>query len=171
MKKLFSIALVAFGLACAVRAQSIPLVFYPFTNSVTGTNQVAITNGATGIATAASYTLNTQPFQIWRGRGVPIALAVYCTNASGSNVNFTVRFAQRHKLPSGTLTTNWITSGTGAPLTFNFANTGTTETFFFTNVPNSVLDNVDLGQFTTITNNHLSTLFLDPTNSGSLVFP
>ncbi|MEI8288778.1 MAG: hypothetical protein WCH99_04850 [Verrucomicrobiota bacterium] len=168
MKKTF--LLIATGLltaVSAVRAQSsIPLTVYPLTNAT-------ITAGAAaGIATASSSNILSQPFQIWRGRGFTFNAAFYCTNASGSNVQMTLRYAARHKIPgTSTVVTNWITSGTAAPMTFNTANNGTTEVFFSTNIPPAIIDNVDLGQFYTMTNQHTATLFLDPTNTFIGVFP
>lgn len=162
---------VAFGFSAQAQ-QSIPLTVYPLTNSLAGTtNEISITNGATRIATAASYTVNSQTFPLWRGRGFAFNAAFYCTNASGSNVSMTLRFAAKHKSPSGSIITNWITSGQGGPIQINVPNNGTTEVFYSTNIPPTWIDNVDLGQLTTITNNHLSTLFWDPTNSFISVFP
>ena len=173
MKKLFIICALGLAMASAVRAQnSITLTAYPLTNSLTGTAGFSMTNGAYALPTAATSNILSQPFQIWRGRGFAFNAGFYCTNASGSNVCLTLRFAARHKIPgTTTLVTNWITTGTGAPLSFNVANNGTNEVFYNTNVPPTLLDNVDLGQFYTATNQHLSTLFLDPTNTFISVFP
>jgi hypothetical protein len=48
---------------------------------------------------------------------------------------------------------------------------GATEVFFQTNIPPGAIDNVDLGQFTTATNAHTASVFLDPTNTYISVFP
>lgn len=156
----------------ATAQQSIPLAVYPLVNSLAGTtNEISITNGASRFATFNSYTVNTTPAQIWRGRGFAFNAAFYATNASASNVCMTVRFAARHKSPSGTVITNWFTTGQYAPLQMNVALNGTTEVFYATNFPPTWCDNIDLVQLTTITNNHTSTLFWDPTNSFISVFP
>ena len=169
--------ILGFGAACAVAVSltafgqaSIPLTCYPLTNGVAGTNGFSFANGASPIATAAVSNILSQPFPVWRGRGFTFNAGFYCTNASGSNVQMTLRFAARHKV-NGTIITNWITSGTAAPMSFNVANNGTNEVFYSTNIPPLTIDNVDLGQFYSVTNQHLSSLFLDPSNTFVGVFP
>jgi hypothetical protein len=145
---------------------SIALTSYPLTNGTA----FKLTNGAMGIVTVTSSNINSQPFQIWRGRGFSFNAGFWSTNASTANVNMTLRFAARHTV-NGVVYTNWITTGQAAPISFNAALNGTTEVFFQTNVPPTAIDNVDLGQFTTATNAHTATLFFDPTNTFVSVFP
>ena len=165
-RKLVAVAAVAVAVfTISADAQSIPLKNYFLTNS-TG---FQMTN-ALALPTATSTNIQSQTFQIWRGRGFAFNAGFYCTNASGSNVQFNLRFAATHKVGTTTYT-NWITTGTAAPMTFNVANNGTTEVFFNTNIQPTTLDNVDLGQLNTVTNQHLSTLFLDPTNTFISVYP
>jgi hypothetical protein len=169
-KKLFrralGVGLVAGACLTASAQSSIPLVSYPLTNATA----FKIANGAMGIATVTSSNINSQPFQIWRGRGFSFNAGFYSTNSSVANVNITLRFAARH-IVNGVTYTNWITTGEAAPISFNATLNGTTEVFFQTNIPPSVIDNVDMGQFTTATNAHTATLFLDPTNTFISVFP
>jgi hypothetical protein len=154
------------GAGSAGAQQAIPLKIYPLTNSV----GFGIANGASNILTATSVSISAPPVQIWRGRGFAFNAGFYCTNASGSNVCMTLRFAARHTV-GGTVITNWITTGQYAPMAINVANSGTTEVFYSTNIPPTFADNIDLVQFTTVTNNHLSTLFFDPTNTFFSVYP
>ena len=165
-RKLVAVAAVAVAaFTLAADAQSIPLKTYFLTNS-TGFQMTS----ALALPTATSSNILSQPFQVWRGRGFAFNAGFYCTNASGSNVQFNLRFAATHKVGTTTYT-NWFTTGTAAPMTFNVANNGTTEVFFNTNIPPTTLDNVDIGQLNTVTNQHLSTLFIDPTNTFISVYP
>jgi len=172
----------AFSLQPSAFAQNIPLKIYWLTNTpyvTSGTNlqlgltngMLQITNGSLAIGTGGSSNILSQTFPIWRDRGFQLNIACYTTNASGSNVNATVRFASVHStngVTGGGLVTNWGNN----TLVVNFANNGTNgETFFSTNIQKTLVDNQSIGQLTTVTNNHLSTLFLDPTNTFISVLP
>jgi hypothetical protein len=169
MKNIFKTVL-AIGLAAfcfrAAAQTPISLVSYPLTNATT----FQLTNGSYVITTLGNSNISSRPFPIWRGRGLSFNAGFYGTNASTANVNMTLRFASRHTV-NGVTYTNWITTGQAAPISFNAAMNGTTEVFFQTNIPPTAIDNVDLGQFTTCTNAHTASLFLDPTNTFIGVFP
>jgi hypothetical protein len=113
MKKLFKIvkkAALALGLAgslaTASAQTSIPLTSYPLTNATT----FKVANGAAIVTTLGASNINSQPFQIWRGRGFSFNAGFYGTNSGTANVNMTLRFAARHTV-NGVTYTNWITAG------------------------------------------------------------
>ncbi|HEV2691946.1 MAG TPA: hypothetical protein VG347_03545 [Verrucomicrobiae bacterium] len=159
------------GSACA--QTSIPLKIYPLTNSLAGTNQIAMTNGATKIAPGAQYTVTSQPFQIWRGRGFSFNWALYGTNATVPSKQATltagIRQGNIHAIPgTSTLVTNWTTTN----ITAQAVVTDTNEQFFSVNVPASTADNVSLGQLLTLSNSDTTnSLWFDPTNSYIGVYP
>ena len=167
-----ALALSAFSLAPAVFAQqSIVPKIYPLTNGLSGAAAFGYTNGAYGIPGGASSNILSQPFQIWRGRGFAFHAGFWTTNASGSNACFNLRFATVHPTNWNNgqgLVTNWSTWGNIALIV---PNNGTTEQFVMTNIPASLVDNYQLGQLYSATNGHLSTLFLDPTNTFIGVYP
>jgi len=164
MKKLFKSVSKAVAGICAAAAVCLsahaqtpvtPKIYF-----LTNTTTLTIAGGSALVTTAGISNYNTQPFPIWRDRGFGLHLAVYTTNASGSNVNATLQLGNYHTNFAGGLTTNWDNS-----IVFNFPNTGTTETSLSTNVPKTIVDNYAIGRLSSVTNNHLSSLFIDPTNS------
>ncbi len=170
MKKLFKRILkrvlpptvgLAFGLSAFAQQPVTPKI-YPLTNTTT----LTIAGGGSLITTAASTNFSTVPFPLWRDRGFALHLAVYTTNASGSNVNATLQLGTYHTNFASGLVTNWDNS-----IAFNFSNNGTTEAFLSTNINKALVDNYTLGRLTSVTNNHLSSLFVDPTNSYISVVP
>ena len=155
----------------AAQAQTqVPLKCYWLTNS-TPTNGFNLTTGAAAVAANGTTNIYSQPFPIWRGRGFMFNAGFWTTNASGSNVNFSLRFASVHGtngLPGGPQVTNWSAL---YPLVLNFANNGTNEQFAWTNIQPSVADNVSLGQLVSANNAATGTLWLDPTNTFIGVYP
>lgn len=148
----------------------VPLKIYWLTNSVP-TNGFNFSNGAVAIAANATTNIYSQPFPVWRGRGFVFNAGFWTTNASGSNANFSLRFASVHGtngLSSGPLVTNWSAL---YPLVLNFPNNGTNEQFAWTNIQPAFADNVSLGQLVAATNAATGTLWLDPTNTFIGVYP
>lgn len=159
-----SIAIGALALACFTASAQQPVA--PKLYGLTNTTTFGITNGPFVVTTSASSNLNSVPFPIWRDRGFVFHLGVYTTNASGSNVNATLEFSTPHTNYGGAIVTNWEN-----PVSLNYANSGTTELFISTNIDKRVIDNYTLGRLRSVTNNHLTSLFIDPTNSYITVIP
>ena len=155
----------------AAQAQTqVPLKIYWLTNSAP-TNGFNFSNGAIAVAANGTTNIYSQPFPVWRGRGFVFNAGFWTTNASGSNANFSLRFASVHGtngLPNGPLVTNWSAL---YPLVLNFANNGTNEQFAWTNIQPSFADNVSLGQLVAATNGATGTVWFDPTNTFIGVYP
>lgn len=151
---------------------SVALAIYPLTNSLAGTtNYISLTNGNTLIGTGAVYTVTSQPFQVWRGRGFSFNAGIVGTNANTGNLAFTFRFAPVHYLnyqSGNSAVTNWSTANN---LTIAVPATGTTEQFWWTNIQPTVVDNMTLGQLVSITNNSPNGINIDPTNTFIGVYP
>ncbi len=151
---------------------SVPLAIYPLTNSLAGTtNFLSLTNGSILIGTSGTYAVTSQPFQIWPGRGFTFNAGIYGTNANTGNLNYTFRFGSVHYagFQSGQpLVTNWCAAQN---LTIAVPASGTTEQFWWTNIPPTVVDNVTLGQLYSITNASGNGVYVDPTNTFIGVYP
>jgi len=157
----------------AAAQQSIPVKIYPLTNSLAGTtNCIAMTNGFTMLSSNCTYTVSSQPFQIWRGRGFAFHAGIQATNANNPVCTFTFRFADVHltNWGSGTGTvTNWSTLN---PVSVVYTPSGTTEVFPWTNFPATTVDNVQFGQLYTIGVSAIAgAVQLDPTNTYIGVYP
>jgi hypothetical protein len=129
-----------------------------------------MTNGALQLNGNITYTVSSQPFQIWRGRGFGINEGLYGTNAVAVNVTNVFRFASVHKIPgTTTLVTNWANN---ANLTWLAPISASTEQFDWTNVPASVDDNITLGQLLSLTvGSGTNAIWFDPTNSFIGTYP
>jgi hypothetical protein len=158
-------------------------VLYPLTNSpgvwltngLTATNMICITNGYTVLSSNATYIVQSQPFQIWPGRGFCLNASFVDATALNETATLNFRTATVHVAPWGgsTLVTNWDTTGL-IPILLT-AN-GTTTVFMHTNVlataSASEVDNVQLVQlYSIVMSANDSVMDLDPTNSFISVFP
>lgn len=159
------------GMASAASAQvSIPLKTYPLTNSAAiQTNSISITNGYTSLSSNCTYIVQSQPFQIWRGRGFSFNTTFSAATAVASTETFNFRFASVHTIPgTSTYVTNWTTD----VLAIGKAANGTTAVVFSTNVTANVVDNYTLGQLYSIgTSAGPNIISLDPTNTFIGVYP
>lgn len=149
--------------------QSIGLRIYPLTNSLSGTNMVAITNGSTLLKSGATYVVTSQPFPIWRGRGFTLNLAAYNTNSASTNgvIQAQFRYGSVHYSgSSSTLLTNWSLYSLST-----FATAGTTETNWSSLVAPTTVDNMSLGQLYSVTCIATNDVWFDPTNAYIGVLP
>lgn len=166
MKNLFksllaSAALAAFAFSASAQSPVTPKIY-----GLTNTTTLTVAGGGSLVTTAGNTNFSTVPFPIYRDRGFGLHLAVYTTNASGSNWLATVQLGNYHSNFAGALVTNWDNS-----IPFATTNNGTTEAILSTNVPKAIVDNYALGRLLSVTNAHASSLFVDPTNSYISVIP
>jgi len=141
------------------------MYLFPLTNTLTGTNCIAITNGSLTLSSNATYIVTSQPFPIRRGRGFAFNTQFACTNAQNSVLTFNFRFATVHPTNwnSGAgLLTNWCTAN---QLAIGITGNGTTAVNLATNIPPTMVDNYSLGQLYSIGVSTIPTAtLLDPTN-------
>src|SRR4051812_43677546 len=105
-KDLSLILLAACALALSGLSASAQTPVAPKIYGLTNTTTLTIAGGGSIITTAASTNFSTVPVPIWRDRGFALHLAVYTTNASGSNVNATLQLGNYHSNYAGGLVTN-----------------------------------------------------------------
>lgn len=156
-----AVGIAGVGLTASAQTPVAPKIY-----GLTNTTTLTVAGGGSLVTTSGNTNFNTVPIPIWRDRGFALHLAVYTTNASGSNVNAILQLGNYHSNFAGGVVTNWDNS-----ISFNFSNNGTTEAILSTNVPKSIVDNYALARLGSVTNNHLSSLFVDPTNSYVSVIP
>lgn len=164
------VAVGLFLLAPVCRAQdpqAISLKYYQVTNAATFT-MLSATNI---VQTANTNIILSKPFQIWRGRGFAFNWAFTQTNANTTNFGWRFRFGNIITLPGGGKSTNWQTVPTLTVISPTLNLAGTNVFYGSTNVPPSLVDNVQVGQLMDVTNFGPHTLIFDPTNTYITAFP